>query len=178
MVHEIKLPFCECGCGEKVTKPGNKFINAHGCCGRKQSPEHIAKRVRSREETKLNPKPNPEPQLCKCGCGELTKPGNDYIHGHNGYWQGKKRGPMADNHKLSISKGLEGHAVSEETRSKISNGHKLNPQTGNDIIEHHMIYDHSDLSKNIMKMTRSMHMKLHQLFRKYEIEIPHINIKE
>lgn len=46
---------------------------------------------------------------------------------------------------------------------------------GNDIVGHHYIYDHSDLSKNIMKMTRSMHMRLHNLFRKYGIEIPHIN---
>lgn len=48
---------------------------------------------------------------------------------------------------------------------------------GHDIVNHHMIYDHSDLSKNIMKMTRSMHGKIHALFRKYKIEIPHINTR-
>jgi len=46
---------------------------------------------------------------------------------------------------------------------------------GYDIVGHHMIYDHSDLSKNIMYMTRSMHMRLHRLFQKHGIEIPHIN---
>jgi len=24
-----KLPFCECGCGEPVTRKGNRFINGH-----------------------------------------------------------------------------------------------------------------------------------------------------
>ena len=48
----------------------------------------------------------------------------------------------------------------------------------NDIVGHHMIYDHSDLSKHTMKMTRSLHGRLHALFRKFGIEIPHINVKE
>lgn len=59
-----ELPFCECGCGKKVTKKGNRFIRGH------------VSRVKDYH------KPKPEPQLCKCGCGELTKPGKDYINGH------------------------------------------------------------------------------------------------
>jgi hypothetical protein len=46
---------------------------------------------------------------------------------------------------------------------------------GNDIIDHHIIYDHSDPTKNTISMTRSIHMKLHWLFRKHGIEISHIN---
>ena len=46
---------------------------------------------------------------------------------------------------------------------------------GNDIVGHHMIYDHSDLTRNIMYMTRSMHARLHRLFQKQGIDIPHIN---
>lgn len=46
---------------------------------------------------------------------------------------------------------------------------------GYDIVDHHMIYDHSDLTKNVMPMTRSTHTKLHRLFQKYGIIIPHIN---
>lgn len=49
---------------------------------------------------------------------------------------------------------------------------------GNDIVRHHYIYDHSDLTKNIIRMTRSMHTSLHNLFRKYGIEVPHINMGE
>jgi hypothetical protein len=46
---------------------------------------------------------------------------------------------------------------------------------GSDIVNHHLIYDHSDLSKHVMPMARSMHQKLHRLFQKHGIEIPHIN---
>lgn len=64
---------------------------------------------------------------------------------------------------------------------KKSNSHKVaseNQRGGHDIIKHHMIYDHSDLAKNTLPMTRSTHTKLHRLFQKYGIEIPHINIQK
>lgn len=46
---------------------------------------------------------------------------------------------------------------------------------GNDICNHHYIYDHDDLSKHTMKMTRSDHQKLHNLLRKLGYKVPHIN---
>ena len=49
---------------------------------------------------------------------------------------------------------------------------------GNDIVKHHYIYDHNDLSLYTMEMTRSRHTWLHNTMRRAEIEIPHINIKE
>lgn len=49
---------------------------------------------------------------------------------------------------------------------------------GNDIVGHHMIYDHSDLTKNVIPMTRSMHTRLHKLFQKHGIKIPRVNIGE
>ena len=79
------------------------------------------------------------------------------------------------------SRSKMGHSVSEETRALMSktreeSGSNDAMRGGNDICDHHTLYDHSDLSKNIIKMTRSMHMRLHNLFRKHGIEIPHINI--
>lgn len=71
-----------------------------------------------------------------------------------------------------------------EARKKISDGMKNSDAVkaasrkqigGHDVVGHHMIYDHSDLSKNVMPLTRSMHARLHQLFRKHGIEIPHVN---
>lgn len=53
-----------------------------------------------------------------------------------------------------------------------------NQRGGNDICNHHYIYDESDLSKYTMKMTRSAHARLHWLMRKSGIIVPHINIKE
>lgn len=29
MIDDNNLPFCACGCGERVSKVGNKFINTH-----------------------------------------------------------------------------------------------------------------------------------------------------
>ena len=49
---------------------------------------------------------------------------------------------------------------------------------GNDMLNHHMIYDHADLTKHVMPMTRAMHSRLHRVFEANGIEIPHINTKE
>lgn len=38
MTEEL-LPFCECGCGLRVTKSGNRFIHGHHQRGVKHSPE-------------------------------------------------------------------------------------------------------------------------------------------
>ena len=46
---------------------------------------------------------------------------------------------------------------------------------GNDIVKHHYIYDHNDLSKYTMKMTRSKHTYIHWLMWKSDIKVPHIN---
>jgi len=46
---------------------------------------------------------------------------------------------------------------------------------GQDIIEHHEIYDHANPSKYTIEMTRSEHSRLHVWMRKMGVEIPHIN---
>ena len=46
---------------------------------------------------------------------------------------------------------------------------------GNDIVEHHYIYDHADLSLNTVKMTRSDHGRLHKLLKKLGYIVLHIN---
>lgn len=46
---------------------------------------------------------------------------------------------------------------------------------GNDIIQHHYLYDDSDLSKNTMLMTRSEHGKMHRRMQLDGYEVPHIN---
>ena len=47
---------------------------------------------------------------------------------------------------------------------------------GDEVCLHHYIYDHSDLSKYTMEITRSRHSKLHLNMWKSGIESPHINI--
>lgn len=46
---------------------------------------------------------------------------------------------------------------------------------GMDIVNHHYIYDHSDLSLNTVQMTRSDHARLHHLLNRLGFKIPHIN---
>lgn len=46
---------------------------------------------------------------------------------------------------------------------------------GLDIIQHHIIYDHSDLSKFTISLTRSAHTTLHNEYRKVDYRVPHIN---
>lgn len=92
----------------------------------------------------------------------------------------------------AISESLMGHDTADDTKKKISDSVRVaweeHPEThvegikkqcgGDDICDHHYIYDHSDLTKYTMKMTRSRHTWLHHLFRRAGISIPHINIEE
>ena len=243
------LPFCECGCGERVSKPGNRFIHGHHA-RRKLSQKEIEKRTKARIENKL--KPIPEALPCKCGCGELAKPGNRFINGHSP--RGRKRSvahckaisearkeyyinnPNAGNEHSKFMKEYWDIQANRDALSKIKKQFYIdNPEAlkamskrriqynddhpeflernsemwreywaiqanrdalseimknsdackaeherqfgGQDIVEHHYIYDHSDLSKYTTKMTRSAHARLHNNMRKTGIKVPHINVE-
>ena len=71
------LPFCECGCGGRVTKKGNRFIQHHQNRGRIMSDGQKVQIAKTLTKTK------PEPQLCECGCGEYAKPGDRFIYQHH-----------------------------------------------------------------------------------------------
>ena len=88
--------------------------------------------------------------------------------------------------KKKISDAGIGRKVSDETRRNLSEAAKNSEAVfaaadvmrgGYDIVDHHMIYDHSDLSKHTIPMTRSMHQRLHKLFQKHGIRIPNINME-
>lgn len=191
-----ELPFCECGCGLRVTKPGNRFRHGHHA-RRKLSPEEIEKRTKSRIENKN--KPIPEPQLCECGCGEYALPGNRFIHGHHmrgiartpehsaNLSKAKLGIPQTPEHNAAVSKTLTGvphtpehiAAVSEGLKNSDANKVQIESMRGgDDLVTHHYIYDHNDLSLNTVQMTRSDHMKLHRLLQKLGYKVPHINVKE
>ncbi len=67
-------------------------------------------------------------------------------------------------HNAAIAKGMKNSDAVKAFRG------------GNDIVNHHYIYDESDLSKYTTKMTRSHHTWLHNLFRKLGYIVPHVNI--
>jgi G:T-mismatch repair DNA endonuclease (very short patch repair protein) len=73
---------------------------------------------------------------CECGCGQITKPGNRFVHGHNARIEhpmiGKKhseesRQKMQKSHSpLQVGEGhpMYGKHHSEEVRKKMSESHK------------------------------------------------------
>ena len=64
-----------------------------------------------------------------------------------------------------------------EKRQEKSEAAKARNMSGNDIVNHHYIYDHSDLLKYTTKVTRSKHAKIHAWMRKAGIKVPHINVR-
>lgn len=155
------MPLCECGCGQEV-KPGNRFINGHNWKGVTKSPEH-------RNALSITHKGIPKSSE---HCAALSI-------AHKGV-------SLSSEHCAAISVGLTGHPVSEETRDALSIAHKNSDKSksasekyrgGNDIVNHHYIYDHDNLALNTVRMSRSDHTSLHRLFQKLGYDVPHINVK-
>ena len=208
---EEELPLCECGCGLRVTKLGNRYIWGHNRRWVSHTPETIVKMsaaklgiphttpaqlaaddVKSERQRGISFSPErcdaissgllgvpKSPEHCaaisesKLGVPHTTpaqlaadeaKRGIPHTTPAQLAWDERRRGlPLTPGHIAAIKKGVEDSGVIKSMCG------------GNDIIEHHYIYDHSDLSKYTMKMTRSAHTRLHNLMRKAGIKVPHIN---
>lgn len=77
-----KLPFCECGCGERVAKLGNKFRHGHNQRGIPTS-EKTRKKIGDANRKPAKKYTSDELPLCKCGCGKrVIKPWNKFVNGH------------------------------------------------------------------------------------------------
>lgn len=61
------------------------------------------------------------------------------------------------------------------TNSDAAKANATNMKGGQDIIQHHYLYDDADLSKYTMPMTRSEHTAMHNGMRKDGYEVKHIN---
>lgn len=93
-------------------------------------------------------------------------------------------------HNAAISKSLKDvpkqpftteHCATMSRANRESESVKAQNQRmsgGNDIVKHHYIYDHADLSKYTMEITRTKHSRLHALMLKSGITVPHINTVE
>ena len=146
----MKQKFCACGCGG-VVKPGNQFINHHN--------------LRTDKYYELQE----DPKLCECGCGGYAKSGNRFIHGHS-----RKNIILSDDQKSKISE-----SVTTAWRD-YPDTHKdgiEKQRGGQDLVKHHYIYDHSDLTKYTMLVTRKQHNTIHRCLRASGNVVPHINIR-
>jgi len=72
------------------------------------------------------------------------------------------------NHSEFMKQFFKDHPESYTDRDEIMRG-------GEDIVNHHYIYDHKNPEKYTMKVTRSKHAKIHSWMRKAEMVVPHIN---
>lgn len=166
---KLEPKLCECGCGDYALS-GNDYINGHNKnrLGEKMSPEAIIK-ISIGNKGKVRSKKVLE-QMSKTFTGK----GNPMY--------GKKH-----SQKTCKKIGDANRNPSETTRKKMSKAAtgkyegKNNPmygvRGGEDLVNHHYIYNESDLSLNTVQMTRSDHQKLHQLLKKLSYKVPHINIK-
>ena len=124
-----ELPFCKCGCGGRVTKPGNKYIAGHHLRGRpshmkgkKQSKE--AKRKISESLRKKNPMDNPESRkkVSKALTGRrLSEETKEKLRQVN---LGKH---LLEETKRKISKANTGKKHTEEHNRKVSEAKKGKP---------------------------------------------------
>jgi hypothetical protein len=83
--------------------------------------------------------------------------------------------PRTPEARASISKGMEGVPRTSEAQIAADKAHGDAQRGGYDVVNHHYLYDHSDLSLNTVGMTRSDHTRLHWLLWKLGVEVPHIN---
>ena len=132
--------------------------------------------------------------FCECGkCGlGVTKPGNRFINGHNR--RGKKNSPKHCANLSKANKNSEavkavayarrgiplspGHCESITKGREESDAVKANADRmrgGNDLVNHHYIYDHANPELYTMKVTRAKHTQIHNWMRKAGIVVPHIN---
>lgn len=149
MDNNEELPFCECGkCGLRVTKPGNKYIIGHNFRDKHHTQETCSKMSDTRKGVSKPPR-TPE---------------------HNAAISAAKTGvPNSPEHNDAIR---EGSRNSDDVKDAAEA-----QRGGNDIVNHHYIYDKSDLSLNTVQMTRSDHTSLHMLLKKLGYIVPHINVK-
>lgn len=184
MVEE--LPLCECGCGKPVAKKGNKFIQYHHLRGMMHSDEtkaKIAKSMLNSDAVKVNAKRMRGVPKSPEICAKMSSARFGIKHSPErciAISKATKGVPKSPTHCAAISKAMKGvsHSLEHIAATKKAQeeaGIYENMRGGNDIIDHHWLYDHADLSKYTMPMTRSEHTKMHNYMRSDGYEVPHIN---
>jgi predicted phosphodiesterase/5-methylcytosine-specific restriction endonuclease McrA len=108
-----------CGCGIRVKKHPwkknvwNKYILGHVRRGAVFTDQH-RKHLSENKKAFYNKTVKASKQ-CDCGCGEWTKPGNNFVLGHN-----RKNEVFSEEHRSKISSMKKGIPVPIERRKQIS----------------------------------------------------------
>ena len=158
-----ELPFCACGCGSRVTKPGNKYIAGHQNRGRvawsrgltKETDERLAKAAENLRKTKIETYQSEEGDIIK---KKISK--------------SKSGVPLSKDHRDSIGKGLtifysseEGEALKREFSERFSG-------------EGGSFFGHKHTEETIKKnRERRMHQKFPKHHTNIELKCEEISIK-
>lgn len=98
--------------------------------------------------------------------------------------KGVPKPPRSKSHCEAISKahtGVSRKPFSDATKAIMSENQMDNKNNmygirgGNDIVEHHYIYDHANPENHTVSITRSEHASHHAWMIRSGIEVPHIN---
>lgn len=174
------LPFCECGCGKRVSKVGNRFIIGHHGKGVPRTSEHCTALSAALMGHSVSDKTRAKMSTTRKKAfvdGKITLPirkgvtlSSETRKKMSDAQTGVPKPPRTSEHCTAMSQSIRNSDAAHRNYDSMKGG--------NDIVNHHYTYDHSDLTKNTIKMTRSDHMKLHHLLRKLGYIVPHINIKD
>ncbi len=168
-----ELPFCECGCGLRVRKKGHRFIYNHHRIGKKHTIEACLKMSVALTGRTLSPE----------HCDAISAGGRN-SEAAKAYHESMRGVPKSPEACAAMSDAHEGVPLSPEHSYAITKGLQESDAVkvaydamigGNDILKHHHIYDHDDLSKYTIEMTRSQHMGIHQNMKFLGLKVPHIN---
>lgn len=159
MTEEL-LPFCACGeCGLRVTKKSNMFIKGHN----RRGIPHTQKAKKKMSDTSTGiPLPPRTPEHCAALSDSMKN-----SDANKAQIESMRGIPNSPEHNAAIS------TANKESGAVKANNEKQ--RGGFDIVKHHHIYDHSDLSKYTIEMTRQKHARLHRQMRSLNIQVPHIN---
>ena len=169
------MTLCECGCGEEV-KSGNRFINGHS----QRGVDH------SGSKNAMFGKHHTDEAKEKIAAARRGIPLSDDIK--LAMSKARKGKPKSPEHRAAISKALTGRTLSDDHVAAILRSWREHPEAwdessekmrgGNDIINHHFVYDHDNPDQHIVEITRSQHSAHHAWMIRSGLEVPHFNVTE
>ena len=183
MTEEFSL--CECGCGKPVAKKGNRFIlghnsrsNNHPMFGKEHSLESREKQRLSSRKRWDDPK-----EREKASLGQIERFSDPTerkaqsireIQYHIDHPEAKEIARLRSIGIWSSQEARDAQSI-KITNSESAKVEHERQRGGNDILNHHYIYDHANPEKYTMKVTRKKHTQIHRWMRKAGIVVPHIN---
>ena len=164
-----ELPLCECDCGERVTKEGNRFINGHNrrnC--RHTKAAKLKQSQNARDSSGINNpnygkdfsgENNPSYGLIrsdktrKKNSDAMTKFYQDNLEALKRFTKQSQEYWSDQDNRDEMSEII--------TNSEAAKVNEDNMRGGHDIVEHHIAYDFRRLKALTVKITRKFHSQIH-----------------